>query len=286
MNVVPCFIDESGALYHAKQPLFAVGLLVVHDVPRLTDQLYTASFNFNARVREKRLALQRDIQQNRAGNMTLHDYQMLLAKTRHHEYKFTGVNTENLQDYISFLNLFFSVSGSEFHAVVIERNEEVTRHLGADSWSSYVSVTTKLLERRLRQPSFLCCDWQTRPKSNNMSLESECCRLPHVSGCIRITSETSPFLQIVDLLLGSISFDWRDCRGFVAPSASSELKRKMVNLVKDKLNMSPTDRFLPEGRSYFNRRSPLRFAAWQADPARLHVQRARGMPRGQLAQGE
>lgn len=269
MKVLPCFIDETGALYHEKQPLFAVGLLVVHDVSSLTDRLYTANFNFNARIREKRLALQREIEQGRPNSLTLRDFQMLLAKTRHHEYKFTGVNSENLQDYVSFLNLFFSVGGCEFHAVVVERSDKAAKYLGHDSWSSYVRVTIGLLKRRLTQPSFLCCDWQTKPKNAKVSMEDECCRLANVAGCLRITSETSPFLQVVDLLLGAVSFDWRDSRGLVSASRSSELKRRLVNLVKHRLDMAPTDRFLPEGRSYFNRRSPLKFSAWQADPVRL-----------------
>lgn len=286
MDVVPCFLDETGSLRHPGQPLLAVGLLAVHDVPALTNALYTASFNFNARIRQQRLALQRDIRELHASNATLQEFQMLLAKTRHHEYKFTGVNAANLQDYISLLNLFFACSSSEFHAIVVERNAGAVARFGKEPWSAYVGVTTLLLQRRLRQPSFVCCDWQTRPKDHHLCLEDECCKLRNVSGCISITSETSPFLQVVDLLLGAVSFDWRDARGHVTASASSQLKRQLVTFVKDKLGVAPTARFLEPGGQFFRRSVPLRFTVWQPRFGQKQKKRARGMQRGQFAQGE
>lgn len=286
MDVVPCFLDETGALHQPDQPLFAVGLLMVHDIPTLTDALYTASFNFNARIRQRRLALQRDIREVHAGSARLEEFQLLLAKTRHHEYKFTGINAANLQDYISLLNLFFACDSSEFHVIVVERGPEALEYFGKESWSSYIRVTKLLLERRLRVPSFLCCDWQAKPKGHQLILEEECCKLDNVTGCVRLMSEMSPFLQVVDLLLGTVSFDWRDAHGWTARSSSSDLKRQLVTFVKDKLHMSPTARFLKPGERFFDRRTPLRFTVWQPDLSSMQKDRAQGMQRGQFAQGE
>jgi hypothetical protein len=286
MHVVPCFLDETGSLRHPGQPILAVGLLAVHDVPTLTNALYTASFNFNARIRQQRLALQRDIREVHASNATLQEFQMLLAKTRHHEYKFTGVNAANLQDYISLLNLFFACNSSEFHAIVVERSDAALARFGKEPWPAYVGVTKLLLQRRLRQPSFVCCDWQTRPKDHRLCLEDECCKLPNVTGCISITSETSPFLQVVDLLIGVVSFDWRDARKQIAPSASSQLKRQLVVFVKDKLGMAPTARFLRPGGHFFRRSAPIRFTVWQPRLGAEQKNRAQGMQRGQFTQGE
>lgn len=267
MYATPCFVDETGSLHHAPEALFAVGLLSVANVGPASDALYIASFNFNSRIREKRLAVQRDIAKIHAGNASLAEFQMLLAKTRHHEYKFTGINANNLQDYISLLNLFFSLEGNEFHALVVERTPAAVAHLGRDSWLAYVRVTKELLARRIKSPSFVLCDWQTRPTAQPECLEDLCCALPKVLGCVRITSETSPFLQVVDLLLGAVSFDWRDSRGLITDSTSSALKRHLVTFVKNKLGMSPTTRFLPPGgQTYFSRRNPLRFSAWQPMP--------------------
>jgi len=260
MRVVPCFVDETGALHHTDQPMLAIGL---------TDALYTASFNFNSRTSQKRLEVQRDIRQIHSGNASLADFQMLLAKTRHHEYKFTGINRDNLQDYVSLLNLFFSVTGSEFHSVVVERTPGALKHFDPDSWPTYVRTTKALLARRINQPSFILCDWQTRPKNQTLSLEDECGAIENVVGCVRITSETSPFLQIVDLLLGTISFDWRDARGQIADSTSSRLKRDLVIFVKKQLGMSPTTRFLAPGTSYFSRKLPMRLTVWQPDPGQI-----------------
>ena len=263
MKAFPCFVDETGSLHDRGQPLFAVGALVVRDVATLTDLLHTTSLNFNSRIREKRLALQREISQFRDGQMTQKEMQELLHKTRHHEYKFTEIHPANLQEYLDLLNVFFTIRSSEFHAIFVERNVHSSRIYGSDSWPSYVMVTKQLLKRRLREPSFVCCDWQGKPKKFNLCLEDELDTLPHVAGCLRMTSETSAFLQVVDLLVGCVSFDWRDAHGLISKSNDSEAKRKLVIFVKDRLRMAPTARFLGDGRRYFSRRSPIRFSVWQ-----------------------
>ena len=142
-------------------------------------------------------------------------------------------------------------------------------------------MTTTLLKRRLREPAFVCFDWQTRPKNQSVVLEDEVCALQHVVGCLRMTSETSCFLQRVDLLLGVVSFDWRDARGLIKPSKNAILREDLVRFVKRKLGMRPSERFLEPGRIYFSRRTPMKVTIWQPKPDLLIMPRARGIPRGQ-----
>jgi len=285
MQATPCFVDETGTLHEPTQPIFAVGALVVRDVATLTDRLHTASLNFNARVREKRKELQRNIRECADGKMELRDYQRLLEKTRHHEYKFTGLRDHNIDAYLAILNIAFSGTGTEFHAIVVERTPRSLQRLGNLAWPAYVGVTATLLKRRLSEPTFVCCDWQTRPKNQNLTLETELCKLDRVVGCLRMTSETSCFLQVVDLLLGVVSFDWRDARGQIAPSKNAVLRQDLVRFVKKKLGMAPGDRFLKPGSTYFSRRTPMRVTVWQPKPELLIMPRARGMLRGRSPAG-
>jgi hypothetical protein len=261
VKVTSCFIDETGSLGEPSQPLFGVGLLVVRDNGGLTDRLYTVSLNFNSRIRQKRLALQRELMEQ-GRTIELKELQMLLNKTRHHEYKFTGLTNANINDYIAILNEFFAFTGSEFHAIIFERNDQTRDLYSGAAWPAYIKVTKALLARRLQEPSFICVDWQTRPKNVALSLEAELCDLPYVAGCLRMTSDTSCFLQITDLLLGVVSFDWREAHRGINSSTNARLKRDVSNFVKAKLGMPPSARFLEGDRGYFRRQGSLKFSVW------------------------
>jgi hypothetical protein len=281
MRVVTCFVDETGVSLDSTQPIFAVGILIVRDIATLTDRLHTASLNFNACVRERRLELQRNVKQCADGNMRPHKFQRLLEKTRHHEYKFTGLRDHNFNSYVALLDIAFSGIGTEFHAIFVERTPEALRRLGGAAWPAYVGVTATLLKRRIREPAFVCCDWQTRPKNQSLVLEDELCRQSMIVGCLRMTSETSCFLQVVDLLLGAVSFDWREERGLITPSKNAALRKDLVTAVTRKVGMAPGERFLEPGSVFSGRRSPMKFTVWQPKPETVSMPGARGMPRGQ-----
>jgi hypothetical protein len=282
VKVTPCFVDETGTAHEAAQPLFGVGLLLVRDVAALTDRLNTVSLNLNAHVRQQRKLLQREIVQKGDGQVKkLIDFQFLLANSRHHEYKFTEIRPDNVSNYLAILNEFFAFSGSEFHAIVVERDGSLPSLYRHGAWPGYVLVTKTLLRRRLKEPSFVCCDWQTRPKNASLSLETELDDLTHVAGSRRMASNMSVFLQVTDLLLGAVSFDWRDAHGQVQASKSSRPKREVVSFVKAKLGMPPTTRFLAQGQTFFRRKKPFPFTVWQPCAAVLERPRARGMHRGQ-----
>ncbi|MEA2642322.1 MAG: hypothetical protein QOF51_3716 [Chloroflexota bacterium] len=152
---------------------------------------------------------------------------------------------------------------------------------GGASWPAYVMITKTLLRRRVKEPSFVCCDWQGKPKHQALALEDELCTLPYVAGCLRVTSEMSAFIQVTDLLLGVVAFDWREAHGEVATSTNAGLKRDMARFVKTKLGMAPSSHFLENGQVYRAKRRPLPFSVWQPDPGLLEIPRARGMHRGQ-----
>ena len=47
MDVIPAFVDETGVLTTAikEQPVYGIGLLLVHDPARVTDSFYKMHFN-------------------------------------------------------------------------------------------------------------------------------------------------------------------------------------------------------------------------------------------------
>lgn len=159
MKVLPCFVDETGVVPAPDQPLFAVGAVLVREVCDLTDSLYTTSLNFNAKAREHRKKLIRQIRQGQAGVLPPADLELLLSMSRHHEYKFTEIRDSNIKNYIAFLRVFFTCTTSEFHCIVIERSGGALKYYGNTAWSAYVHATSTLLAKRLKEPVFVCADW-------------------------------------------------------------------------------------------------------------------------------
>ena len=68
---------------------------------------------------------------------------------------------------------------------------------------------------------------------------------PQVAGCMKASSETSVFLQLVDTLLECVLFDWKDDNGFYREGTQrAKEKKRLAEFVKDKLGIRRQRRFL------------------------------------------
>ena len=267
MDICPAFIDETGILSGPprQQPVYGIGVLVVPDTKAITDSLYRLHFNFSADRMAERQMLRRELQ-SRVERATLREVDRLMHSTRHHEYKFTEVTRFNLQQYIDLLNLYFSYSEPSFHAVLMDRLDPAysLSQWNGDVWSAYAHLTRDLLERRLQQDVFAIVDLQGKPDSSPLYLEDYLCEAARVKGCLRATSDMSVYLQLVDVLLGCVQFDWKDANGFyVADSRRAKEKRDLVNFVKSKLGLRSEERLLDGDRGSREWHSPSLFTVYQ-----------------------
>jgi hypothetical protein len=189
--------------------------------------------------------------------------------TRHHEYKFTEVTNHNLQQYIDLLNLYFSFSCFEFHALIADRTDEAFSLLQweDDSWKAYVWLTRELLRRRVKNKVFAIVDLQGRPKKSVDHLEESICSLPNIAGCLRATSDMSVFLQLTDVLLGCVQFDWKDQHGYYgATSKRAEAKRELTSFIKAQLGVPKGGPLLSDASNFVRRTKPSPFTAWRWKP--------------------
>lgn len=269
MEVCPAFIDETGILSGTpqNQPVYGIGVLIVPETKSITDAFYRLHFNFSAARQAERRNLLRDIR-GRGSVPQLDELDLLLRSTRHHEYKFTEVTRSNLQQYIDLLNLYFSFAEPQFHAVLLDRLDpgyNPARWKG-DAWSAYAQLTHNLLQQCLDREIFAIVDLQGKPNKSPVHLEDALCSLALVKGCLRATSDMSVYLQLVDVLLGCIQFDWKDARDYYSDTSRRAAdKRELVNFVKGALGMSPAERFLPgaENSRHWNR--PSSFAIYRGE---------------------
>ena len=263
MDVAPAFIDETGVLRGSlsRNPVYGIGLLVVNDPAGLTDNLYQLHFSFRAERSDQRRQLRRSlIRENRSPSSG--ELDRLFWSTRHHEYKFAEVNAHNLQEYVDLLNLLFTFRDVEFHALLLDRTRPGfdLAPWGFDQWAAYVELLCDLMERSLTRDVFAILDMQEQPKSASFRMEDRVCAVPHVAGCLRAASEMSVFLQIVDVLLGCVQFDWRDQRGlYESGSKRAVAKRSLTAFVKSRIGLEAEEATLPQSADFRRIASPLLF---------------------------
>ena len=191
-----------------------------------------------------------------------------MHSTRHHEYKFTEVTRFNLQQYIDLVNLYFSFPDLQFHSILLDRRDpsySLSKWNG-DEWSAYAHLTRELLERRLDRDVFAIVDLQDKPDKSPVYLEDTLCSVGTVKGCLRATSDMSIYLQLVDVLLGCVQFDWKDANGFYsAKSRRAKEKRELVNFVKSRLGFGPGESLLADGESSREWAEPSLFTVYRGE---------------------
>lgn len=266
MDIVPAFVDETGVLTSSPkaQPVYGIGVLVVHDPALLTDSFYKLHFSFLSKRATQRKQLRREIREENR-KLSLDEVDHLMWSSRHHEYKFNDVTSHNIQQYIDLLNLYFSFECVEFHALLLDRLDSGfnLKQWNNDSWQAYVELCAELLERSLKTPVFAIVDLQGQPNASTTRLEDVVCAVKNVSGCLRSTSDTSVFLQIVDVLLGCVQFDWKEANGFYDPkSKRAESKRELTNFVKTRIGSPINEPILTKEANCWETTKPSLFTAW------------------------
>jgi hypothetical protein len=138
---------------------------------------------------------------------------------------------------------------------------------GSDSWEAYIAITRELLKRRLKRDVFAIMDLQGKPGKSPLYAEDVLCELDRVKGCLRATSETSVFLQLVDVLLGCVQFDWRDTHGYNdMTSVRGQAKRDLCRLVKAHIGLDTDEPILSDSINYRRRKRSSVFSAWLWKP--------------------
>ena len=267
MEVCPVFIDETGVLSGSvsKQPVFGIGALLVPDTREITDTLYRLHFNFISDRMRARNDIRRAVQL-RGTSPTLKEVDRMMWSTRHHEYKFTEVTRFNLQQYIDILNIYFSFTGLEFHALIIDRNDPGFEldTWNNDEWIAYATFAKSLIDRSITRDVFAIVDLQGKPDNSPEHLEDILCSAESVKGCLRATSDMSIYLQIVDVLLGCVQFDWKDQRGYYPETSKrAQEKRMLVDFMKGRLGISSEMPFMEEDQSVSNWGGQSSFTVWK-----------------------
>jgi len=236
------FIDESGVLDESKkvQPYFAVGFLKLKDTSIIGEKLTQRHYDYFSTQKEKRKELLEDLRIN-PRVLNGGDLNLLLVSTRHYEYKFTNVTYTTLERYKSFIDTAFEFP-LHFCALVIDKTDPLfDSTIYKNYWSAYIKYTKLICQNNCGQGESICviADYMNRPREADTYFEQELNALPNIFNTLRAHSETFTLLQICDLMLGSIVFQWRQKNGFVTDSNRAKAKKEFVDYLISKLTIPP-----------------------------------------------
>lgn len=242
------FIDSSGIL--KTDPFLGTGLLVVRNVGDITDKLCKNGVPAKQIVNANKKRLIENLVA--AGN---HEEAVrILMSNARFEMKFDNVRASIEKLYEKMIDIFFSDAENRFSATVVKRLAEPHAADGMDdTWETYTDFSADLVLREMKAlPNDSLCvvvDEISRPRKKSLSLEdtllakirNESARdsavdFSKVFGALSIESHSNFLLQLCDILLGAVVYDYKRQAGLVSMKISNR-KEHLVNRIRQTLKV-------------------------------------------------
>ncbi len=203
-----CFLDETGNLNNPTDPFFTVGILKVSQPYYLLNKL-----------------------QYERNKRNFHD-----------EMKFNKLSKRNI-DFAKFaVGALFDARSVYFYSYSVDKEGAYfNREFSGDPWQAYQKIAVRLLKDVALAPKeilILLADHVTVPKHIRFEVDvkkevnSSLGRLA-LAGVCRLDSHSNDLLQLVDLMIGTISYDLKIETGAV--SGDDEHKTNLLKFLKQNL---------------------------------------------------
>ncbi len=217
------FIDETGVLSHdPDQRFFALGLLKCEDTSALYQELQIFKNRIEALHNERRLAANLGPRKNGI------------------EFKFHDIIDTNKDQYCDLLNLYFRFSALQFSCLILDKDNPdfKANEIFPNAWEAYIGYSNFLAKKSIQSNDQLCiiADFLGKPKSSSKFYEIELRKLPNIYNVTFLESHASLFIQIVDVLVGSVVFDFR--RNRQPHLKHNQAKGKVADFLKQKLGLT------------------------------------------------
>lgn len=259
------FTDESGN--SRQERFFGLGLLVIDDeIGNFYDSMkpyYDKAFDNSKLIKSERI-------KNLKEQGEIDQIAEIANSSKRFELKFKNINYSNNLIYKSLVQEYFKFKQVRFCALVIDRKDPKFPRTDLEPWSVYIHRAAMLIANNVRNicPCNLAvlADDLTKPKNVTKTFEKSlndaiANRLSKFSiknplvGITRLESHSSLMLQIVDILLGAVMYDFKKDSGLVS-ERMEERQGVVVEEVKNILNASK----LSESKTYHK---PNYFSVWQ-----------------------
>ena len=177
-----CFLDETGSLGSMNDPFFTLGIIKI-----------SQPFYLSSKIHYERS-----------------------KKSFYDELKFNKLSAKNLNFAKSVIDAFFNTPSSCFYSYTIDKQGNYFKSNFANNpWMAYEQLTLRLLTEAVLAPKeilIVIADYITAPntvkfevnikKEMNLKKRRLC-----IAGVCRFDSKGTDILQIVDLIIGAVSYD-------------------------------------------------------------------------------
>ena len=201
-----CFLDETGTLSDQKDQYFTVGIL------KMSQPYYLQSKLFFER-----------------------------SKIRFYdEVKFNKLSKNNVNFAKTAIDALFETRSISFYSYSIStKSDYYLKRFDQNPWLAYEQITLKLLDAALSQQEIviLLADYVTTPKDIRFEVEvkkkfNQYKERLALAGVCRFDSKSNDLLQLVDLLIGAVTYDIKFSKKLVD---GSKYKLDIVNYLKGNL---------------------------------------------------
>ncbi len=244
------FVDESGVSLNTddRQPYFGVGMLKVQDPYPFTVDLLNTHFANYSNLRSQRRTVIKDLKAS-PKVLTQDELNMMLASTRHYEYKFTDVTPDKLDKYLRFLDTALKHK-FEFHCVVIDKDHpRFLAEIHSNFWDAYIHYCKQLCQSNCRaeERATIIADFNHKPNASNQDFSTELRSLSCINNAIMLQSVGTPLIQLCDILLGAAIFRYRITHKQIKDSNRAKSKAQFTNYLFEKLGLDLTEDDLKSG---------------------------------------
>ena len=157
--------------------------------------------------------------------------------------KFNKLSKNNINFAKFVVESIFDTKSINFYSYTInKRGTYFNKAFGGNEWIAYEEITLKLLEASLSKQEILIliADHITTPKgikfevNTKRNFNQKNKRLA-LAGVCRFDSKSNDLLQVIDLIIGAITYDIKLTEGIVS---GSKYKIELVDFLKSKLGVT------------------------------------------------
>lgn len=260
------FIDESGNL--SSERYFGLGMLLIEEVGSLYDAIKPYYYHAREIARAQKEKTINDYRENGR-----YDELVKIAKsTKTFELKFKLINYTNNAVYRNLVGTLFNYTEARFSTIVIDREDPNFKpgSIFSDPWSMYISYAATLIAGDLNnlKNCRICvlADDLTKPSGIKETFEETLRKkirsklrkdgkIRSIFNITRLESHSSLMLQLVDILLGSVMYDFKYEAGLISEKLS-ERQGPVVGEVRKNLGKHSL-------AEHFTTNKPLYFNVWK-----------------------
>lgn len=198
------FIDETGVLSNdPMQRFFALGILKLQNTSALFEDIKRLKDRYN--------------------------------KPKGFEFKFTGIKKDSdVAIHKELIDICFAYPEFSFACIVVDK-QNPSHIVDTTTWDMQLMLAKKHVKSTIKQGEKIAiiADYLSKPNSSDKYFEDELQKLNKVFNACMIESDSSVFVQVVDILIGCIVYSYKIEHNL--QSLKTTPKGKLVKYIEDKL---------------------------------------------------